>query len=136
MPNSILSPVSFSSWFDETTGDATQVDVYFYNGGTLDLTTVYQDSLMTQVWAQPIRTTGNGRLPPVFVPEDGLDGLYRFRAYDLDGVLIEDEDGLPRAQPDPADVADPIATDQTALLTTGDIIASFTNASLLAVVSS
>jgi microcystin-dependent protein len=125
MPNSILSPISFSSWFDETTGDATQVQVYFYGAGSLGDLAVYTDSGLSVAHPQPVTTTGNGRMPPVFIGEDS----YRFRVYTMDNVLIEDVDGLPGAEAEPATVPDPIGTDQTALLATGDIIAAFaTNA--------
>ena len=61
-------------------------------------------------------------MPPVFIPEIAA---YRIMVYDLDEVLLEEVDGLPGAEPDPATVPDPIPTDQTALLRTGDIIAAF-----------
>lgn len=129
MPNSILSPLSFTSVFDSDTGEVIQADIYFYTGGTTNQIPVYTDAAQTTPHAQPIRTTGNGRFPPIFV---GEISAYRIRVYDTDGVLLEDVNDLPGAEPDPADVPDPIATDQTALLATGDIIARFASESSLA----
>jgi hypothetical protein len=126
MANSILSPVSLGSYFDNTTGQAKQANLFFYSAGTLDPIIVWTDSGMSIPFPQPVITTGNARIPPVYVGEIPPPG-YRVRAFDQFQVLIEDLDGLPGAAPDPASVAPPTPVDPNAIAKTGDVKMKWSN---------
>jgi hypothetical protein len=117
--NSILSPVSLTSYFDNATGEARQANLFFYKAGTLDPITVYTDSALYIPHAQPVATTGWGRVPPTYVGEIPAPG-YRVRTFDQYQTLIEDLDGLPGALPTVTSV-EPIEVDQTGIAKTGDV---------------
>ena len=122
--NSLLSPVSLTSFFDDATGAVKSASLYFYNAGTLDPITVYTDALLSIPHPSPVVTTGFGRVPPVFVGE--IDP-YRVRAFDQYSTLIEDLDNLPGAiATGEGGVTEP--TDPDSVCQTGDIIAAFSNA--------
>jgi hypothetical protein len=124
--NSILSPVSLTSYFDNATGEARQANLFFYKAGTLDPIIAYTDSGLAIPFPQPVATTGWGRVPPVYIGEIPYPG-YRVRAFDQYQTLIEDLDGLPGAPPDPASVPPPVAVDPNALAKTGDIKFKWSN---------
>jgi hypothetical protein len=129
--NSVMSPVSLTSYFSPEDQTVIQADLYFYTTSSLDPIAVYKDALLSQVHAQPVKTGGSGRVPPVFV---GEIVSYRMRALDaVTGVVLEDIDDIPGALPDAATPPDvPTDVDPTTLFTTGDMKMAFTNgASLL-----
>lgn len=123
---SILSPVSLTSFFDNATGEARQANMFFYKAGTLDPIVAYTDSGLTIPYPQPVATTGWGRVPPVYIGQIPPPG-YRIRTFDQYQTLIEDLDGLPGADPDPAEVAPPTPVDPNALYKTGDIKFKWSN---------
>lgn len=57
-----------------------------YNGGTLQLSAVYQDINLLLASANPMKADIEGRLPVFYV----ADGIYRVRLLDQDGVLKYD----------------------------------------------
>ena len=122
--SSLLSPVSLTSFFDDSTGAVKAASLYFYDAGTLDPITVYTDALLSIPHPSPVVTTGYGRVPPVFVGE--IDP-YRVRAFDQYSVLIEDLDNLPGATA-AAEGSETEPTDPDSVCQTGDIIAAFSNA--------
>ena len=122
--NSLLSPVSLTSFFDDSTGAVKAANLYFYNAGTLDPITVYTDALLSIPHPSPVVTTGYGRVPPVFVGE--IDP-YRVRAFDQYSVLIEDLDNLPGAVA-AGEGSETEPTDPDSVAQTGDIMAAFSNA--------
>src|SRR6478609_3729436 len=125
--NSTLSPVSLTSYFDPVTDKPLQVDLYFYKANTLDLITVYTDSLLQVPHASPVPSGGSGRVPPVYVGELPAPG-YRVRTFDQYGQLIEDLDGLPGAVLAGGGGGGGDPADPNAVLQTGDLIFSWTNA--------
>lgn len=124
--NSILSPVSLTSYFDNATGEARQANLFFYKAGTLDPIVAYTDATLHIPYPQPVATTGWGRVPPVYIGEIPAPG-YRVRTFDQFQTLIEDLDGLPGAAPDPAEVAPPTPVAPEELFRTGDIKLSWQN---------
>lgn len=126
--NSILSPVSLTSFFDNQTGQARQANLFFYKAGTLDPVVVYTDAELMVPFPQPVATTGWGRVPPVYVGEIPAPG-YRVRAFDQYETLIEDLSGLPGALPTvpPATGGDLTPEQIQALAQTGDIKLKWSN---------
>jgi hypothetical protein len=123
--NSILSPVSLTSFFDNATGEARQANLFFYKAGTLDPIVAYTDSGLMIPFPQPVATSGWGRVPPVYIGEIPAPG-YRVRAFDQYQTLIEDLDGLPGALPTVTS-SEPIDVDQTGIAKTGDIKMKWSN---------
>jgi microcystin-dependent protein len=122
MVQSVLSPLSLTSYYDPFDQEVLQAQLYFYKAGTLDPVGVYTDSGLGIPHAQPVLTGGSGRVPPVWI---GEIGRYRVRAFDSFDQLIEDLDNMPPAPP-PATApppADPV--DPTKLIQTGDILSNF-----------
>jgi microcystin-dependent protein len=124
MTVSVLSPLSFTSYFDPYNGAPLQANLYFYHAGTLDLISVYTDAGLAITHAQPVVTTGSGRVPPVWIPE--LANGYRVRVFDEFSVLLEDVDNMPSAEP-PAGGGGGEPSDPTRLLSTGDVVWNFAN---------
>jgi hypothetical protein len=123
--NSILCPLSLTSWFDPATGQPKQANAFFYKAQTLDPIVVYTDSALTIPFTQPVITTGYSRMPPIYVGEFPHPG-YRVRVFDQFQVLIEDLDMLPAAEPTVPPPA-PDVPDPTALARTGDMKAMWSN---------
>ncbi len=92
---------------------------YFYDAGTSTPQTVYSDSALANVLAQPILAAANGRFPAIFL--NTTPGTYRQRVTDADDVVLFDDDGI--SVPQAADYVPPDAgsTDTTLLFATGDI---------------
>jgi hypothetical protein len=124
--NSILSPLSMTSFFDNANGTVKTASLYFYKAQTLDPLVVYTDAVMAIPFPQPVVTTGYGQVPPVYVGEIPAPG-YRCRVFDQYQVLIADLDNLPGAEPDPSSVPPPVAVDPNALWKTGDVKSRFSN---------
>lgn len=123
--NSILCPLSLTSWFDQATGQPKQANAFFYKAQTLDPIVVYTDSALTIPFTQPVVTTGYSRMPPIYVGEFPYPG-YRVRVFDQFQVLIEDLDMLPAAVPTVPPPA-PDVPDPTALARTGDMKPMWSN---------
>lgn len=123
---SALSPVSLTSYFDDATGAVKHANLFFYKAGTLDAISVYTDALLSVAHPVPVITTGNGRVPPVFIGEMPAPG-YRIRAFDQYSQLIEDIDNLPGAIAPTTDGGGEPITPTDAMLKVGDILASFTD---------
>ena len=93
-----LSPLSFTSYFDPSTGAAKSVSMYFYRAGTLDPITVYISSDLGTPHAIPVLSSGYGRIPPIWIGEIDPDpqlNFYRVRVFDQYSTLVEDVDFLP-----------------------------------------
>jgi microcystin-dependent protein len=100
MSTPVLSPVSMTSFYDPYTGAVLQASLYFYRAQTLDQISVWTDPLTSTNHQQPVLTSGSGRVPPIWIKDEGY---YRIRSFDQYGTLLEDIDGLPGAIPDVED---------------------------------
>jgi hypothetical protein len=101
--------MSLTSFYDPYDGTVVPASLYYYKAGTEDPLTVYSDSSLQRIWAQPVLTGGSGRVPPVWVDLIDLDASknkYRVRSFDQYGVLLEDVDNLPGGLVDPIDAPD------------------------------
>jgi hypothetical protein len=128
MTISVLSPMSFTSWYDPYTEAPIQANLYFYHAGTLDLISVYTDSELSITHAQPCLTGGSGRAPAIWIPFlSNPTNTYRVRVFDQYSVLLEDVDGLAGATDPTSSEGGPAPADPTRLLSTGDVIWSFAN---------
>jgi len=141
MADSVLSPVSLTSYYDPYDGSVLQAKLYFYKAGTQDPVTVHTDPSLGIPHAQPVLSGGSGRVPPVWI---GFPAPYRVRTFDQYDVLLEDIDNLPGAtgtidpeDPDPPPVTGgelpPAGSPLDLLLKkgtmkTGDMFPAFTNA--------
>jgi hypothetical protein len=123
--NSVLCPISLTSWFDPATGQPKQANAFFYKAQTLDPIVVYTDAGLNIPYPQPVVTTGYSRMPPIYVGEFPVPG-YRIRVFDQFQVLIEDLDMLPGAVPTVPPPA-PDVVDPSALARTGDMKAMWSN---------
>jgi microcystin-dependent protein len=122
---SALSPVSLTSFYDPYDGSVLLAETYFYKAGTLDPVAVYTDASLSIPHGQPVKTSGSGRIPPVWI---GEIGPYRARSFDQYGQLLEDIDNLPPAPP-PSEVVDPPEpVNPDTLLKTGEMFMAFSNA--------
>lgn len=98
--------------------------IYFYNAGTTTPRTVYVDANLQAAHPHPVLTDGQGMVPPIYIGS----GSYKYRVLTPNNVIIYEVDGLPGAvgstdTPDPGENY-PL-TDSTAVLITGDMIASY-----------
>jgi hypothetical protein len=123
--NSILCPISMTSWFDPATGQPKQANAFFYKAQTLDPIVVYTDAALSIPFPQPVVTSGYARMPPIYVGEIVYPG-YRIRVFDQWQVLIEDLDMLPAAVPTVPPPA-PDVVDPSSLARTGDMKAMWSN---------
>lgn len=70
--------------------------LYFYAAGSLTAQTVYQDSACTVPHPQPVEANSAGVFGVIFLnPNATAD--YRYILYTSDGVVIDNEDNVPRA---------------------------------------
>lgn len=125
MTVSAISPVSFGTFFDPATPAPLQVNAYFYFAGTLDPISVYVDAGLAIPFDQPVRSSGSGRLPAIWVGE--IPTGYRVRIFDEYSTLLEDTDNIPGAF-DPSGGVEPPPIDDNRLAKPGDIIFAFSNA--------
>ncbi len=123
MTVSLLSPMSFTAFYNAAIPGPVQVNLYFYTAGTLDPISVYSDAGLSIPYEQPVRSGGSGRVPPVWIGE--LTGGYRVRVFDQFSVLLEDTDNLPGAVN--PDIPDPTPVPDNRLAQTGDVIWAFSN---------
>lgn len=120
---SALCPLSLQTLFDLEGNPVRPARAYFFQAQTQNPLVVYQDALLSVAHQQPVQTTGNGRIPVVFVGT----APYRVRIFDAFGGLVEDIDGIPGAI---APVAGgggggTINPGDARLIATGDMVASF-----------
>lgn len=67
---------------------------YFYEAGTLDAMTVYQDSGLALTHANPVVSDAYGRFPSVYL-DDASFSFYRERVTTATGTLLWDENAVP-----------------------------------------
>lgn len=84
-----LCPLSYNTTFDAS-GRPVDALLYVFEAGTLTPAQAYSDASLTVPYETPIPTTGNHRLPGVYVGS----GVFRYRLTDLQGVILEDVDGV------------------------------------------
>lgn len=119
---STLVPVSLTTYFDPTTGAPLAVDAYFYKAGTLDPIPVYKGSDLSVPWDSPVKSTGWGRLPAIYIGAVADPG-YRIRVFDQYSQLVEDLDGIPGfVQPTGGGGGGSVEPDDPHLMRTGQLI--------------
>lgn len=125
--SAILCPLSLQTIFHRGRPEA-GAKVLIYRAGTTTPKTVYVDNNLQAAHARPIMTDGDGRTPPIYVGS----GDYKLRLLTAGDVVIGEVDGLPGA-PSATDAPEPGESyplaDPTAVLITGDIIASYRSGS-------
>jgi hypothetical protein len=125
MTVSALSPLSLNTIFDISGMPIRPARLFFLQAQTQSPLIVYQDALLSVAHQQPVVTTGNGRVPVIFVGESA----YRVRIFDEAGMLIEDIDNIPGAIA-PSDGGGgggggTIDPGDPRLIATGDMIAAY-----------
>ena len=60
-----------TSFYDPYTGAVLQASLYFYRAQTLDQISVWTDPLTSTNHQQPVLTGGSGRVPPIWIKDEG-----------------------------------------------------------------
>lgn len=85
-----ICPLSLTYVLDQAGRPIIGAQLTVYQAGTTKRAVAYGDASLTSPLVQPIKTTGSGRFPPVYVGA----GYFRYRVADVEGAIIDDIDGV------------------------------------------
>ncbi len=85
-----LCPLSLTYVFDAAGRPEVGALLWVFQAGTTAGAAAFADAGLTAALQQPIKTTGSGRFPPIYVGP----GYFRYRVTDPDGVILDDIDGV------------------------------------------
>ncbi len=85
-----LCPLSLTYVFDAAGRPEVGALLWVFQAGTTAGAAAFADAGLTAPLQQPIKTTGSGRFPPIYVGP----GYFRYRVTDPDGVILDDIDGV------------------------------------------
>lgn len=85
-----LCPLSLTYVFDLAGRPEIGALLTVFEAGTTQPAVAFADAALTAPLQQPIKTTGSGRFPPIYVGP----GYFRYRVADPQGVILDDIDGV------------------------------------------